>query len=149
MLSGVNRGSPWAEDPAEGARHLLESALGVCTSGFLVDWQLPVGFDAGVAAEPDVWADGSLVEDKVSGVSSSGSGFFTGYTVLFGPIVGGVMMLLGTGSFGLAVVTALFLVFYSLFRGRSFGVLFLLCRLLMLFTLVLIILVWFGMWVAC
>ena len=33
----------------------------------------------GVPDEPDVWTDGSLVEDKVSGVSSSGSGFFTGH----------------------------------------------------------------------
>ena len=29
-----------------------------------------------VAAEPDVWTDGSLVQDKVSGASSSGSFFF-------------------------------------------------------------------------
>ena len=35
------------------------------------------GGDAGnVAAEPDVRIDGSLVQDKVSGASSSGSGFF-------------------------------------------------------------------------
>ena len=32
-----------------------------------------------VSAEPEVWTDGSLVEDKVSGVSSSGPGFFTGH----------------------------------------------------------------------
>ena len=43
-----------------------------------------MGFDAEgaaqrVAAEPDVWTDGSLVEDKVSGTSSSGSGFFSGH----------------------------------------------------------------------
>ena len=67
--------------PAEGAGNLLECALGAYTSGLLVDWQLPVGFDAEgaaerVAAEPDVWTDGSLVQDKVSGASSSGSGFF-------------------------------------------------------------------------
>ena len=36
--------SPWAEDPADGARNLLECALGPCTSGLLDDWQLPVGF---------------------------------------------------------------------------------------------------------
>ena len=82
-LSGVNRGSLWAENPAEGAGNLLESALGAKTSDLLVDWQLPLGFDAESAvgripAEPDVWTDGSLVEDKVSGASSSGSGFFTG-----------------------------------------------------------------------
>ena len=48
MLFGVNGGSPWAEGAA---------------------WR--------VAAEPDVWTDGSLVEDEVSGASSSGSVFFT------------------------------------------------------------------------
>ena len=30
-----------------------------------------------MAAEPDVWTDGSLVEDKVSGASSAGAGCFT------------------------------------------------------------------------
>ena len=33
--------------------------------------------DRRVAAEPDVWTDGSLVEDKVSGASSAGAGCFT------------------------------------------------------------------------
>ena len=63
----------------------LSGALGAYTSGFLVDWQMPMGFDAAapaqrVAAELDVWTDGSLVEDKVSGISSSGSFFFTDRT---------------------------------------------------------------------
>ena len=30
-----------------------------------------------VAEEPDVWTDGSLVDDKMSGVSSAGAGCFT------------------------------------------------------------------------
>ena len=47
-----------------------------------MEWQLPAGFDAEgtarrVAAEPDLWTDGSLVEDKVSGASSAGAGCFT------------------------------------------------------------------------
>ena len=50
MLSGVNRGSPWALNHAEGASNLLESALGSYTSAFLLDWRLPVGFDAESAA---------------------------------------------------------------------------------------------------
>ena len=71
MLSGVNRGSPWALSLAEGASNLLEVALGSYTSAFLLDWHLPDGFDAesaaqSVAREPDVWTDGSMVEDKVS-----------------------------------------------------------------------------------
>ena len=87
LLSGVDGASPWAEDPVDGAGNLLEYALGPYTSGLFDDWQLPVGFDAegaaeNVAATPDVWADGSLVEDKVSGACSSGSGFFSGRTSL-------------------------------------------------------------------
>ena len=83
MLSGVNRGSPWALNHAEGASNLLEIALGSYPSAFLLDWRLPGGFDAEsaalhVAREPDVWTDGSMVEDKVSAVSSSGAGFSSG-----------------------------------------------------------------------
>ena len=68
----------WAENPAEGAGHQLECALGSYTSGFLTEWQWPVEFDAESAAcrvpdEPDVWTDGRLVQDEVSGASSSGS----------------------------------------------------------------------------
>ena len=85
LLSGGEWWSSWAEDPAEGAGSLLECALGSFSSGLLAEWQLPDMFGAEgaaerVAAEPDVWTDGSLVEDKVSGASSSGSGFFTGRT---------------------------------------------------------------------
>ena len=82
LLSGANGGSPWAEDLAESAAHQLECALGSYTSGLLSEWQLPVEFDAESAArrvpdEPDVWTDGSLVQDKVSGTCSSGSRFFS------------------------------------------------------------------------
>ena len=82
MLSGVNRGSPWALSLAEGASDLLEVALGSYSSALLLHWHSPDGFDAesaaqGVAREPDVWTDGSMVEDKVSGSSSAGAGFST------------------------------------------------------------------------
>ena len=88
MLSGVNRGSPWALTLAEGASNLLESALGSYTAEFMLNWRLPDGFDAEsaafhVAGEPDVWTDGSLVEDKVSTVSSSGAGFSSGHAGRF------------------------------------------------------------------
>ena len=57
--SGVNCGSPWAENPSEGAGSLPECALGSYTSGLLAGWQLPVVFGAEEAAdcvpdEPDV-----------------------------------------------------------------------------------------------
>ena len=75
-------GSPWAESPREGAANLLECALGRYSSDALTEWQLLVGFDtvaaAGrVAAELDVWTDGSLVDDRVSGAFSAGAGCFT------------------------------------------------------------------------
>ena len=71
LLSGANGGSPWAEVPAESAAHQLDCAL----AGLLIEWQLPVEFDAESAAgrvsdEPDVWTDGSLVQDKVLGTCS-------------------------------------------------------------------------------
>ena len=57
--------------PAEGAGNLLECVLGRYSSDVLMVWQLPDGFDA-EGAEPDVWTDGSLVQDQVSGASSAG-----------------------------------------------------------------------------
>ena len=44
MLSGVNRGSPWALTLAEGAGNLLEVALGSYSSAFLLHWRFPSGF---------------------------------------------------------------------------------------------------------
>ena len=81
MLSGVNGASPWAVDASESAAYLLEVALGRYSSGLLVEWSPCDEFDHDSAASslpdhPDVWTDGSLVLDHLTGVSSSGSGFF-------------------------------------------------------------------------
>ena len=72
----------WAGSPREGAANLLECALGRYSPNAHTEWQLLGGFDAvaaagRVAAERDVWTDGSLVDDKVSGSSSAGAGCFT------------------------------------------------------------------------
>ena len=80
--SGVSGGSPWAGSSREGASNLLECTLRRYSADAILEWQLPVGFYGvaparSVAAEPDVWTDGSLVEDKVSGASSVGAGCFT------------------------------------------------------------------------
>ena len=80
MLSGVNGASPWAVDASESANYLVEVALGRYSSGLVAEWCLPDGFDHDMAASslsdhPDVWTDGSLVLDHLTGVSSSGSGF--------------------------------------------------------------------------
>ena len=51
-------------------------------------WRLPVGFDAETAAfqvaqKPDVWTDGSRIEDRLLTVSSSGAGFSSGHSSRF------------------------------------------------------------------
>ena len=73
--------SLWAETADQGAGNMLEYALGTCSSRLLFDWSLPDEFDATDAAlrlldNPNVWTYGSLVLDKVSGASSSSSGFY-------------------------------------------------------------------------
>ena len=63
------------------AAYLVEVALGRYSSGLIAEWGLSDEFDHDSAASslldhPDVWTDGSLVLDHLTGVSSSGSGFF-------------------------------------------------------------------------
>ena len=81
MFSGVNGASPWAVDAAESAAYLVDFALGRYSSGLIAEWGLSDDFDHDSAASslpdhPDVWTDGSLVLDRLTGVSSSRSGFF-------------------------------------------------------------------------
>ena len=81
MLSGVRGASPLAVDASESAAYLLEAALGCYSSGMVAQWS-PDDFDGVEAASlipdhPTVWTDGSLVLDQVTGVSSSGAGFFS------------------------------------------------------------------------
>ena len=53
------------------------------------------------------------------------------------------------GEFRLAGAFVRYLVLFRLFRGRSTGVLFLFCKLLRVFTKLLITSMWFGMLVDC
>ena len=81
MLSGCNGDSPWAGTAAESAHYLVETALGSYSSALISAWSPPDGFDQSavsrmVPGRPNVWTDGSLVLDKVAGISSSGAGFF-------------------------------------------------------------------------
>ena len=60
---------------------LLKLRLGVIRLGFVAQWGPPDEFDEAEAASlipdhPNVWTDGSLHLDQVTGVSSSGAGFF-------------------------------------------------------------------------
>ena len=59
----------------------LKAAPGRHSPEVLADWSPSDGFDAVEAASrmpgnPHVWTDGCLVRDQVTGVSSSGAGFF-------------------------------------------------------------------------
>ena len=61
---------------------MVENTLGPFSPGLISEWSIPDDCDADEAAArtpdaPDVWTDGSLVLDQVTGVSSSGAGFFS------------------------------------------------------------------------
>ena len=85
MLSGVPGASPWA---AESASYLVEAALGSYSSGMVAEWSPsdeydPVEVASSVPDHPNVWSDGSLVLDRVTGVSSSQTVFFAHQSVDF------------------------------------------------------------------
>ena len=85
MLSGVNGASPWAVDASESAAYLVETSLGQYSSRLVSDWTLPDGFDADEVSahmpdSPDIWSDGSLVMDSVTGISAAGAGMFAHYS---------------------------------------------------------------------
>ena len=102
MLSGVNGASLWVADASESAGYLVEVALGRYSSDLLAGWGPPDGHDGVEAASlipdhPNVWNDGSSVLDQVTGVSSSGAGFFahqSGGCLMF-HLVGGSVLSLG------------------------------------------------------
>ena len=88
MLSGCNGVSPWANTASESAHYLVETALGGYSSRLVSDWSPPDGYDpvAVSCIVPDytnVWTDGSLVLDKVAGISSSGAGLFADHAASF------------------------------------------------------------------
>ena len=61
--------------------YLVETALGSYSSALISDWSPRDGFDQSAVSclvpdHPNVWTDGSLVLDKVAGISSSGAGLF-------------------------------------------------------------------------
>ena len=142
MLSGVNGASPWAVDASESAAYLLEVALGRYSSGLLVEWSPCDEFDHDSA-------DGSLILDHLTGVSFL---FWIWFFLLislsiFGGVIGGVMLIMFVLILTRSVVEVFvqFLGLFSLFRELNCGVLFWPCRPLVPFTLVLTILVLFGM----
>ena len=66
---------------ADSAGYLVESALGGYSSGLYAEWGPSDEYDEVEAASlmldhPNIWTDGSLVLDRITGVSSSGARFF-------------------------------------------------------------------------
>ena len=81
QLSGVNGASPWAASAADSAGYFVESALGGYSSDLCAECGPSDEYDEVEATSlmpdhPNVWTDGSLVLDRVTGVSSSGAGYF-------------------------------------------------------------------------
>ena len=88
MLSGIDGVSPWAANASESASYLVEAALGGYSCRLVTEWSPPDDYDQVAVASlvpdhPNVWSDGSLVLDKVTGMSSSGAGFFAHQSVSF------------------------------------------------------------------
>ena len=82
MLSGTNGSSPWAADASEAAGYMVETACGRYSSDLLCGWGPSDGYDevevaSSLPDHPNVWTDGGLVLDQVTGVSASGAGFFS------------------------------------------------------------------------
>ena len=81
MLSGVIGVSTWSASASESASYLVEAALGSYSTKLISECGLPDDFGPSEVASlvpdhPNVWTDGSLVLDQVTGVSASGAGFF-------------------------------------------------------------------------
>ena len=94
MLSGCNGDSPWAGAASEGALYLVEVSLGGYSSRLVSDWYPPDGHDSATVScivpdSPNVWTDGSLILEKVAGISSSRAVFLLIILPLFGMVVPG------------------------------------------------------------
>ena len=116
MLSGVRGASPDTADASESACYMVEVARGRYSSDLLAGWGPSDGYDEVEAASsmphhPNVWTDGSLVLDRITGISSSGAGFFAHFSEECRSGNGGVMSIVFVlrGRCILAEVSALFL----------------------------------------
>ena len=98
VLPGGHGVSPWALSASESASYLVEAALGGYSSRLVTEWSPLDEYDQVAVASlvplhRNVWSDGSLVLDEVTGVSSSGAGFLLTSLWTFGMIGGGVMLI--------------------------------------------------------
>ena len=104
---------------------MLDCVLGSYSSWLLLEWNSSDQIDAydaalRVPAGPNIWTDGSLVLDKVSGASSSGSGFRAHLSswAWRGTLMTSVPLVERLSSVGPLVLC---LGLSRLCRGRSFG----------------------------
>ena len=80
-LLALDSNGGWAVGVGEPPASILESRLGVSVPHHLGDWFGSEEFVSGtgsghLAANPDVWTDGSLVRDDVACVCCGGAGIF-------------------------------------------------------------------------
>ena len=130
---------------------LVVTLLGWLLNGVTPDEYDQVAVASLVPDHPNVWSDGSLVLDKVTGISSSGAGFFADSLSLFGMIDGWVRLILSALGvmFSPVEVSVLFQGLFSLSEGLRCGESSWLCSLLVLFSWVLTISVLFVMLGVC
>ena len=126
---------------------LLNLRLVVTLLVFLLNGGPPVEFDAVEAASllpdyPNVWTDGSLVLDEVTGASSSGAGFSLLTSLFLSGIIGVGAMLIRFARLVISSLVRVFVLFLglsNLSKGLRCGVSFLLCSPLVQSILVLTI----------
>ena len=96
LLSGTNAVSPWAGTAAQGPVICWNALLDLYSARLPFEWEVPPQLREGewvvdTPDAPNAMTDGSLVQDKVSGASSSGSFFFAQLPSLQWDIAGGVI----------------------------------------------------------
>ena len=108
---------------------MFEVARGRYSSDLPAGWGPSDGYDEVEAAScmpdyPNVWTDGCLVLDRITGISSSGAGFFAHFSEECRSGNGGVMSIVFVlrSRCILAEVSALFLGLCSLFSVLRCGV---------------------------
>ena len=77
-LAGNTIGSLWAANPADDVYRELESYLGPYCPDMIDEWAMDDEIDANEMSEhmppcPDIWSDGSKIQDPVSKIETAGA----------------------------------------------------------------------------
>ena len=135
-LPSLDSNGDWAVGAGGAAARVLEASLGGYSPHVLEAWVDSEEFKSGTTsgqphANPDVWTDGSLVRDDLTGVCCGVRCFCSHFWVGLVPTVMGAIGLLPPhAEFGVSVVVSLFLLWdpYSRCRELNFGRSFWLCK---------------------